>query len=89
MPLFRSQGARTDQFQPSHVKVWSAGTGGREGAMAGEPSPSPPALSCGRAGAVLQGTGCLGWGAGGGTGWWTWMCWMKCGGSAMGEVDRY
>ena len=47
--------ARTDQFQPSHVKVWSAGTGGREGAMAGEPSPSPPALSCGRAGAVWAG----------------------------------
>ena len=49
MPL---SGARTDQIQPSHVKVWSAGTGGMGGLWLGNPLPVPllrPAVELGLA----------------------------------------
>lgn len=41
------------------------------GSMTGQPSPSPPAQSCGRAVADHRGTDCQSWGAVKGTGWWT------------------
>lgn len=39
--------------------------------MTGQPSPSPPSQSCGRAVADPRGTGYQSWGVLKGTGWWT------------------
>lgn len=49
--------------------------------MTGQPSPSPPAQSCGRAVADPQGTGYQGWGALKGSGWW-----ISCAGRSVAAL---